>query len=922
MRTHSWCMMSDYSLDEMIDVQYCEDSESVFKKSTCQDIETKPRLCNKEWVKHLCPSWCNQPNTEEEDCCTDYKGTFRMGGKQRTCDIVLRRSNLCERKPWVRDLCSISCGICIEAVTTDIEEEAEEGAFVETVISNKNLPNTAPTQPLRETVKEEEDIFVRTITNNTAPADSLEEEDTFIGTIMNNVFKTAPTQPLQATVNMFGPSSISSYSDCDQFKSDLFNFTSMLVNDVIADNAQLHDYLYTHNREFLPMAFDDAAPVAAALDRGHVGEDSYETNVQVDGVDEADIVKSTKEIVYAAYGDKLVVWKAKTLELLSITTMPSERGERRKLSSVFFPHRRQASIRAILLHKDRVAVIVSHDQLFYPYRFESHNRTILQNYGALSLRLYDTSRMPDDKSALKLIAVKRLQGSYVDARLIKNVAHVITTTQVDTYFHLTRHFSRYTNSLLYGNMTASQYTMYAKSYATNVIIPTFVDKFMEDANLGNQCSDMLQMTMFHAFDTNSTEPQKIFDSPRHYMMNGYAQATTFDMQGNHDTDINCTSTSMLLPSTYNTQIYASTDKLVLATRGHRIHSNGTGWTEHTFVQVLSIDEYGTKGNSTFDVPGYLFNQYAIDLWDNHLRLATTTSAKWGCVEDQEPSLTSTDLRIFRPCNRTLIVDSENYIHVLRLPTDQSEKMLTRVGYLDNLGKVGERIEAVRFMRDKAFVVTFLRTDPFYTIDLSNHSSPRQVGALEITGFSNYLHPFDDEGNIIIGVGQDADDLGRATGLQISLFNATNFSNVTLISRFSVENEAGFNETNVWSTSAAQYEPKAFRFLRKSKQLILPISIRDYKNFANNFDGFLVFDLSNQDIEFSFNISHVNQQQIFSFCWYNAYLQSRSLVHAGVVTTMKGHSVLAHDLNTKNMTVAPLNLDRNNTECGSGGYWLE
>eukprot|EP01083_Nonionella_stella_P148165 468591_1 len=124
----------------------------------------------------------------------------------------------------------------------------------------------------------------------------------------------------------------------------------------------------------------------------------------------------------------------------------------------------------------------------------------------------------------------------------------------------------------------------------------------------------------------------------------------------------------------------------------------------------------------------------------------------------------------------MLVDSDNFVHVLRLPTNGSETIMEVVGSLNNLGKAGEHIEAVRFMGDKAFVVTFLRTDPFYTIDLSNHSNPRQVGALEITGYSNYLHPYDEEGNILIGVGQDANEDGVATGLQISLFDATNLTN--------------------------------------------------------------------------------------------------------------------------------------------------
>jgi hypothetical protein len=136
-------------------------------------------------------------------------------------------------------------------------------------------------------------------------------------------------------------------------------------------------------------------------------------------------------------------------------------------------------------------------------------------------------------------------------------------------------------------------------------------------------------------------------------------------------------------------------------------------------------------------------------------------------------------------------------------------------------------------------------------------------------------------------------------------------------RYSVE-----NETASWSYSSAQYEPKAFRFLPLSKRLILPSSIRNYQDFSKNFDGFLIFDLSLYDIKYSFNISHVQPKQLLSFCWYNAYLPSRSLVHGGVVTTLKGHTVLAHNLDTMEMVYPALNLDENNTVCGKGGYWVD
>jgi uncharacterized secreted protein with C-terminal beta-propeller domain len=50
-------------------------------------------------------------------------------------------------------------------------------------------------------------------------------------------------------------------------------------------------------------------------------------------------------------------------------------------------------------------------------------------------------------------------------------------------------------------------------------------------------------------------------------------------------------------------------------------------------------------------------------------------------------------------------------------------------------------------------VTFRRIDPFYTLDLSDPHDPIVEGELKIPGFSTYLHPLDDDGDLVLGVGE-------------------------------------------------------------------------------------------------------------------------------------------------------------------------
>ena len=107
----------------------------------------------------------------------------------------------------------------------------------------------------------------------------------------------------------------------------------------------------------------------------------------------------------------------------------------------------------------------------------------------------------------------------------------------------------------------------------------------------------------------------------------------------------------------------------------------------------------------------------------------------------------------------------------------SDQTLQPVATLPNstrtapIGKTGEQVYAVRFLGDRAYVVTFRRTDPLYVLDLSNPADPKTVGELEVAGFSEYLYPL--ANNLLLGVGRDADSAGRVTGLKVALFDIAN-----------------------------------------------------------------------------------------------------------------------------------------------------
>src|SRR5690606_39576771 len=80
-------------------------------------------------------------------------------------------------------------------------------------------------------------------------------------------------------------------------------------------------------------------------------------------------------------------------------------------------------------------------------------------------------------------------------------------------------------------------------------------------------------------------------------------------------------------------------------------------------------------------------------------------------------------------------DALNEIVVLDLEGD-----LDVVGRSARFGKPGETIHGIRFAGDVAYAVTFLQTDPFYVLDLSDPTRPAMLRPLEIPDFSVYHHP--------------------------------------------------------------------------------------------------------------------------------------------------------------------------------------
>ncbi|NOR51487.1 MAG: hypothetical protein GQ470_02605 [Gammaproteobacteria bacterium] len=157
--------------------------------------------------------------------------------------------------------------------------------------------------------------------------------------------------------------------------------------------------------------------------------------------------------------------------------------------------------------------------------------------------------------------------------------------------------------------------------------------------------------------------------------------------------------------------------------------------------------------------------------------------------------------------------------------------LEMVSTLGALGHPGERLYAARFMGERLYLVTFQVTDPLYIIDISDPAtlSSADVGELELPGYSDYLHPLPN--GMLLGVGKDAiaDSIGDGRGawyqgVKLTLFDVANIEQPSLIDSMVIGNR-GTNAT-------VNYDHHGFIWLGadatqgRLARLALPIQLHD------------------------------------------------------------------------------------------------
>ncbi len=441
---------------------------------------------------------------------------------------------------------------------------------------------------------------------------------------------------------------------------------------------------------------------AAAVQPGGGSDDYSKTNVQVEGIDEGDIVKTDGEYIYVLKRktDELLILEAdgKNTSLLSAKelnsgyTIQSDKYNKNWYDGNDVRHETLSEEPSELyISGDRAAVVLT----CYHSTETRENGVWKSDYEEYTLlKIYDIS---DPEKPLHTASLGQ-SGNYETSRMIGDTVYLLTEFR-----------------------------------------PTLGDReAVED-----------YIPSLYRNSKKEAVPVKSMILPPEMQSMRYTVITGYDL-----TKQESASTKSILTQTDT--VYMNGDHLYLADqRSCKDVSEPRKESVYTVTETVSghcTDIYKfalgekivTKAFCTVD--GKLLNQFSMDEYKGNLRLVTTHSTNTRITYTDEAYGFSNSKRIASEQTNGLYVYDEN---------------LNLLGSVTGLAK-DERVYSVRFDGDVGYFVTFRQIDPLFAVDLSNPRKPEIMSALKIPGFSEYLHPYGD--GLLFGLGQNATLSGWTTGL--------------------------------------------------------------------------------------------------------------------------------------------------------------
>jgi uncharacterized secreted protein with C-terminal beta-propeller domain len=547
------------------------------------------------------------------------------------------------------------------------------------------------------------------------------------------------------------------------------------------------------------------------------------TNNQVQGVDEADIIKTDGNYIYALVKNELSIIKA------------TPASDANVVSKITFKSRPQD----IFIDGQFLAVFGSDSQIYTQAIYQTFRRQNSYTF----FKVFDISDPANPKQVRDL----DFEGSYFDARLIGDYVYFITNTynsyvtneplvprvlengqalslkcEADTrcfapdvyYFDIPYDSYSFTNITainIKNNTEAISGQAYLLNNGQNLYVSqkniyiTYT-QYLNEYDLEQAVKKELIQPKLSAEDQDKIV--KIEAAPNFVLNNNEKKVKIAQIIDRYLASLDSATQSAL-----STEI----DSALQAKLTEKAKEM-----EKTVIHKIAVNGNKIEYRAMGEVTGHVLNQFSMDENDDYFRLATTRSQQWSRLN-------------------TTPTDSFSNIYVL-------DTNLKPVGSLENIATT-ERIYAARFIGGRVYLVTFKQTDPLFVISLADPAKPTVLGAIKIPGFSNYLHPVDKDGKQLIGLGRQTEETAtggvKVKGLKLSLFDFSDLSKPKELDNYLIGDSS--------SDSIALQDHKAFLFSAGKNILSIPAVLRE--NGRLSFAGALVFKLDNNSFTLQGKIDH-------------------------------------------------------------------
>src|SRR3989338_4716362 len=652
--------------------------------------------------------------------------------------------------------------------------------------------------------------------------------------------------------------------------SDLKKFSSLgELRDFVRKNAEFKYFGLYYARELTT-----ATGTTASESEPQKATEFSTTNIQVEGVDEADIVKNDGKYIYTLSGNSIVIVDAYPTENAKIVSRINFTGT---ASEIFINNNK--------------LVVFGFEQESYAYIAGSEEIKTAEATQSMIPPIYSspTTFMEiynvEDRANPVLERNLSFRGSYYDSRMIGNYVYAVVNLPVINYNNII--MPAYAETGLIREAKATDIYYFDIPDASYNFVTVAAINLQDEEEISTKVFMMGNtQNMYVSTDNIYVTYQKILDA-KHYNEKLIADVYLVVAPDEIADEILKVKESN---ETYSNKVgkignilqgYIETldteNRYKLQTK---FEEKMQGFNEEiekerqkTVIHRISVNKNNIEHEAEGEVPGNVLNQFSMDEYNNHLRIATTTSGRWGDKQSNNVYVLNMDLEI--------------------------------TGKIEGLAE-GEKIYSARFLQDRAYLVTFKKIDPLFVINLENPESPEVLGYLKIPGYSDYLHPYDE--NHLIGIGKETAEAESGNfawyqGVKISLFDVSNVSNPVEIDKY----EVGDRGTD----SYALHEHKAFLFSKSKNLLVLPILLAeiDKSQYSGEisawaygryvWQGAYVFSISAEDgIKVKGRITHEDNKTADSsryYYWNSNFAVKRSLYMENTLYTISDSMIKANNL---------------------------